>query len=60
MRSSWFARGIRSLLTTKEYRRATIYGVGDGKIDRELKDRFESQEILSISASGQSTVGQGE
>lgn len=57
-RSSWFARGIWNRFDDQEYRRATIYGVGDGEIDRELKDRFESQEILSLSAGGQSTVGQ--
>jgi TonB-dependent receptor len=57
-RSSWFARGIWNRFDDQEYRRSTIYGVGDGEIDRELKDRFESQEILSLSAGGQSTVGQ--
>lgn len=56
-RSSWFARGIWDRFDDQEYRRATIYGVGDDEIDRELKDRFESQEILSLSAGGQSTVG---
>lgn len=57
-RSSWFARGIWNRFDDQEYRRATAYGVGDGEIDRELKDRFETQEIVSVSTGGQSTLGQ--
>jgi TonB-dependent receptor len=50
--SNFFVKGILNKFDDQEYRRATISAVGDGEIQRELKDRYEEQVIGSLSAGG--------
>lgn len=56
-RSQLFLRGLWNRFDDDELRRATVNGVGDGEIERRLRERFESQEILSLSAGGTQTLG---
>ena len=50
--SNFLIQGIFNKFDDQEYRRAVSYGVEDGEIERELKDRYESQIISSISGGG--------
>jgi TonB-dependent receptor len=55
--SSYFVRGIFNKFDDQEYRRATVEGVADERIERELKDRFEEQIISSISGGTTQQLG---
>lgn len=55
----FYLRGIYNDYSDQEYRRAKTNAVGDGEIDRELKDRLETQTIASFSAGGAQPLGGG-
>jgi TonB-dependent receptor len=50
-------QGIYNRFRDQEYRRAMLNGVGDERLEKELKDRLETQEIVSVSARGTSFLG---
>jgi TonB-dependent receptor len=50
-------RGSFNQFDDQEFRRRVRYRISDTRIERELKDRFESQQILSASAGGTSLFG---
>lgn len=47
-----FIKGIYNQFDDQEYRRRTRYRLGNGRIERELKDRFEGQTIYQLSFGG--------
>lgn len=55
--SSFTVRGVHNAFSDQEYRRRTRYRVGDDSIERELKDRLETQKITSFSAGGEHFLG---
>ncbi len=50
--SSFFLRGLWNQFDDQEFRRRKVSVVADGEIERELKDRFETQDILSFNLGG--------
>lgn len=48
-RSRYYVKGTYNEFNDQEYRRLKALKVGDGEIERELKDRFESQVIYALS-----------
>ncbi len=46
-------KGIYNQFDDYEYRRRTRYRIGDDRIERELKDRFEGQTIAQVSFGGE-------
>jgi TonB-dependent receptor len=46
--SKFFVKGIFNQFDDQEYRRRRVDVVPDGEMERELKDRFESQRIISV------------
>jgi TonB-dependent receptor len=55
--SSFRLRGIYNQFDDQEYRRRTRNQVSDKRMERELKDRYESQTIWSASAGGSHFLG---
>ncbi|MEZ5346228.1 MAG: TonB-dependent receptor [Pyrinomonadaceae bacterium] len=51
--SKIFFKGIYNQFDDQEYRRRTRYRIGDDRIERELKDRFEGQTITQASFGGE-------
>ena len=51
-RSDYFVRGIFSKFDDQEFRRTLISEVEDGELQREIKDRYESQIISSLVGGG--------
>jgi TonB-dependent receptor len=50
--SEIYLRGNFNQFGDQEYRRRVVNKVGDGEIERELKDRYERQRIYSIAGGG--------
>lgn len=50
--SRFFLKGIYNQFDDQEFRRRTRYRLGNNRIERELKDRFEGQTIYQISFGG--------
>ncbi len=57
--SNYYLRGVSNYFSDYEYRRELFYGVGDHEIARNLKDRFESERIASLSGGGEHLLGGG-
>lgn len=55
--SEIFIRGIYNKFDDQEYRRRVRYRLGNGRIERELKDRFETQTISQIAGGGRQLLG---
>jgi TonB-dependent receptor len=55
----FYVRGIYNNFADQEYRRRVRNRVGDDRIERELKDRLETQEIVAGSVGGRNTLGNG-
>jgi TonB-dependent receptor len=55
--SQVFFHGIFNRFDDQEYRQADNLKVGKGTIDRALKDRFETQRIMSFAAGGRHRIG---
>jgi len=64
--SNLFLRGIWNRFTDQEYRRRLTFGSADfdspttavdGRAERELKDRYEAQDIWSLNAGGENMLG---
>ena len=51
--SNFFLRGVSNSFSHYEYRRELFYAVGDNEIERNLKDRFESERILQLAGGGE-------
>ena len=56
---SLFVRGIFTRFADQEYRRRTRYRVGDDRIERELKDRLETQVIGNLQAGADHFLANG-
>ena len=56
---SMFVRGIFARFADQEYRRRTRYRVGDDRIERELKDRLETQVIGNLQAGANHFLANG-
>jgi TonB-dependent receptor len=56
--SSLLFRGVFNSFRDHEYRRSLIYNVGSRRIDRNLKDRIETQHIASLTGGGRHLLGQ--
>ena len=56
---SLFVRGIFTRFSDQEYRRRTRYRVGNDRIERELKDRLETQMIGSLQAGANHFLANG-
>jgi TonB-dependent receptor len=54
-----YARGVYNYFSDQEYRRALINVVGDNELERNLKDRFESERIAQLSVGGDHLLGSG-
>jgi TonB-dependent receptor len=54
-----YLRGIYNNFADQEYRRRLRNRVGNDRLERELKDRLETQEIASVSAGGRHFFGYG-
>jgi TonB-dependent receptor len=52
-------KGIYNEFADQEYRRRTISNLEDGEIERELKDRFEEQQIWQAYFEGENIFGSG-
>ncbi len=50
--SEIYIRGIYNKFNDQEFRRRVVYGVSDGVIERELKDRLEKQTIAQVAFGG--------
>ena len=57
--NSLFVRGIFTRFADQEYRRRTRYRVGDDRIERELKDRLETQVIGNVQAGADHFLANG-
>jgi TonB-dependent receptor len=55
----FYVRGIYNNFADQEYRRRKRNRVGDDRIERELKDRLETQEIAAVSVGGRNALGRG-
>lgn len=55
--SEIYIRGIFNQFEDQEFRRRVRYRLGNGRIERELKDRFEAQNISQFSAGGRHLLG---
>jgi TonB-dependent receptor len=55
----FYVRGLYNSFADQEYRRANANKVGDGEIERELKDRLETQEIAAVALGGRNALGSG-
>jgi TonB-dependent receptor len=55
--SEIYVRGIYNKFNDQEFRRRVRYRLGNGRIERELKDRFESQNISQIAGGGRNLLG---
>ena len=56
---SLFVRGIFTRFSDQEYRRRTRYRVGNSRIERELKDRLETQMIGNLQAGADHFLANG-
>lgn len=56
---SLFVRGIFTRFSDQEYRRRTRYRVGNSRIERELKDRLETQVIGNLQAGANHFLANG-
>lgn len=56
---SFFVRGIFTRFADQEYRRRTRYRVGNDRIERELKDRLETQVIGNLQAGASHFLARG-
>lgn len=54
--NAWF-RGSFNQFDDQEFRRRAVYKLQDDEIERELKDRFESQQIMSFSTGATQLIG---
>jgi len=52
-------RGLFSSFRDQEYRRRLRHRVGEGRMERELKDRLETQQIASLAGGGRHSLGAG-
>jgi TonB-dependent receptor len=57
--STYRIKGIYNEFADQEYRRRAVYLLGDGEIERELKDRFEEQKIWNAYFNGENIFGNG-
>jgi TonB-dependent receptor len=57
--TNYYLRGVWNYFSDYEYRRELFYAVGDNEIARNLKDRFESERIASVSAGGEHVLRGG-
>jgi TonB-dependent receptor len=57
--TAYWIRGIWNRLSDQEFRRTAIFLVSDNEIERELKDRFESQTIASLSFGSRRLTARG-
>ena len=55
----FYVRGLYNNFADQEYRRRKRNRVGDDSIERELKDRLETQEIAAVSLGGRNALGRG-
>jgi TonB-dependent receptor len=55
----FYVRGLYNNFADQEYRRRKRNRVGDDSIERELKDRLETQEIAAVSLGGRNAIGSG-
>jgi outer membrane receptor protein involved in Fe transport len=53
----FYVRGLYNNFADQEYRRRKRNRVGDDSIERELKDRLETQEIAAVSLGGRNALG---
>ncbi len=52
-------KGIYNEFADQEFRRRVIYNLADGEIERELKDRFEEQQIWNAYVDGENVFDNG-
>jgi TonB-dependent receptor len=55
----FYVRGLYNNFADQEYRRRKRNKVGDDEIERELKDRLETQEIAAVALGGRNALGNG-
>jgi TonB-dependent receptor len=56
-RSSYYLRGLATNYQDDERRRARVDKVGDGEIERAVRDRLQESDIYSLSFGGENIVG---
>jgi TonB-dependent receptor len=57
--SNYYLRGVYNYFSDQEYRRQLVNVVSDGELERNLKDRFESERIGQVSVGGDHLLGSG-
>ncbi len=57
--STLFVRGVYNYFSDQEFRRQLVNVVGDNELERNLKDRFESERIAQLSAGADHLLGGG-